>query len=88
MAEDAVKRKILDVLKRGFFSGQDDAVDVSDGADGCVHVVVVSRKFDGRRSRERHQLLWSELEKGLSEDEMGAISLSVARSPEEIKAGF
>jgi len=88
MVDDVIKTKIHDVLKRGYFNGADDAVDVSDGTDGCVHVVVVSRKFDGHRSRERSELLWSELEKGLSEDELSAISLSIARSPEEIKAGF
>jgi acid stress-induced BolA-like protein IbaG/YrbA len=87
MVDEAVKTKIHDVLKRGYFNGPDDSVDVSDGSDGCIHVVVVSRKFDGHKSREKRQLLWSELEKGLSDDELSSISLSVARSPEEIKAG-
>jgi acid stress-induced BolA-like protein IbaG/YrbA len=87
MADNALKAKIYDVLKRGYFNGPDDSVYVSDGSDELIHVVVVSEKFDGHRSREKRELLWDELEKGLSEDELGHISLSIARSPEEIKAG-
>ena len=86
MADEALKTKIRDVLKQGYFNGPDDFVDISDGTDGLVHVVVVSRKFDGRRAREKNDLLWSELSQGLLPDEWGRISLSVARSPEEIKA--
>jgi hypothetical protein len=87
MADEALKTKIHDVLKCGYFNGPDDLVDVSDGSDGFVHVVVVSRKLDGRRSREKDDLLWSELSQALSPEEWGHISLSIARSPEEIKAG-
>jgi stress-induced morphogen len=86
MADEALKLKIRDVLKRGFFSDPDDLVDVSHGDGDCIHVVVVSRKFDGRRMRERSNLLWAQFWRGLTRDGWERISLSVARSPEEIKA--
>ena len=61
-------------------------MDVSDGWDGNIHVVVVSRKFDGRRMKEKQDLIWSELVKGLTPEEWGQVSLSVGVSPEELKA--
>ena len=53
MASQTLKDKIYDVLKRGYFSGPADLIDVSDGPSGDIHVVVVSRKLDGRRTRRR-----------------------------------
>lgn len=86
MAEDSLKQKIHDVLKQGYFKAPDDLVDVSDGSDGEIHVVVVSRKFDGRRLKEKNDLIWSELTRGLAPEEWGRVSLSVGASPEEVKA--
>lgn len=87
MADDQLKAKIRDVLKNGYFSDVDDLVDVSDGFNGDVDVVIVSRKFDGRRMKEKNDLIWSELTQHLSPDEWGKISLSIGASPEELKAG-
>lgn len=86
MADEFLKEKIRDVLKRGFFKDPDDLVDVSDGADENVHLVVVSRKFQGRRMKEKEDLIWSELIQNLSPNEWGKVTLSVGVSPEEIKA--
>jgi stress-induced morphogen len=86
MAEDALKAKIYDVLKEGFFKDSKDLVDVSDGPDDSIHIVIVSRKFDGRRMKEKDDLIWSELVQKLKPEEWGKISLSVGASPEEIKA--
>lgn len=88
MTNGDLKSKIHDVLRNGYFSGKDDLVDVSDGSEDCVHLVVVSRKFDGRRYQERKNLIWDELEKGLSPEEYEKITLSIGKSPEEIKAGI
>ena len=85
MASLALKTKIHDTLKQGYFNGSADFVDVSDGYDDLVHVVVVSRKFDGRRVKEKSELIWTELFKNLTEDEWGKVSLSVGASPDEIK---
>ena len=86
MADELLKNKVRDALRAGFFGDADDFVDVSDGADGHVHVVVVSRKLDGRRMKEKNDIIWDELEKRLSPDEWGLVSLTVGVSPEEVKA--
>jgi stress-induced morphogen len=86
MADDQLKSKIRDVLKAGYFHDTEDLVDVSNGPDDSIHVVVVSRKFDGRRLREKNDLIWSELSQRLAPEEWGRVSLSIGVSPEEIKA--
>jgi hypothetical protein len=86
MADDQLKRKIRDVLKNGYFRDLDDLVDVSDGPDDSIHLVIVSRKFDRQRMKEKDDLIWSDLVRGLSPEEWGKVSLSVGASPEEIKA--
>ena len=86
MAEVQLKEKIYDALKGNYFNGPDDLVDVSDGPDDAVHVVIVSRKFDGRRVKERDEFIWSILVKNLTPEEWGKVSLSIGASPEEIKA--
>jgi stress-induced morphogen len=86
MANSPLKKKVYDVLKTGCFSGSDDAVDVSDGPEDSIHLVIVSRKFDGKRLKERNDLIWSQLMQHLATDEWGKVSLSIGASPEDIKA--
>ncbi len=86
MADIQLKQKIRDVLRGVYFKDPEDLVDVSDGPDDSIHVVIVSRKFDGRRMKEKNDLIWSVLSQNLAPDEWGKISLSVGASPEEIKA--
>ena len=86
MAEAQLKSKIHDELKSAYFKDASDLVDVSDGPDDSIHLVIVSRKFDGRRMKEKNDLIWSLLVKGLRPEEWGKISLSIGASPEEIKA--
>jgi acid stress-induced BolA-like protein IbaG/YrbA len=59
-------------------------VDVSDGYGANVHVVVVSRLFDGKSDRERADELWAMLEP-LTDDEKLRVSLIVPYSPAELK---
>lgn len=86
MADEQLKEKIYQVLARGYFNSRRDLVDVSDGSGDLIHLVVVSRKFDGHRMMERHNLIWSELTQKLVPEEWTQISLSVGASPEEVKA--
>jgi len=86
MADSKLKRKIRKVLKDTYFKDPQDLVDVSDGPEDSVHVVVVSRKFDGHRMKEKNDLIWSVLVQKLGPEEWGKVSLSVGTSPEEIKA--
>jgi stress-induced morphogen len=86
MADTQLKKKIRDALRGAYFKDPDDLVDVSDGPDDSIHVVIVSRKFDGRRMKEKNDLIWSVLVQDLRPEEWGKVSLSVGASPEEIKA--
>ena len=86
MADVQLKQKIRDSLKGDYFEDANDLVDVSDGPDDSIHVVIVSRKFDGHRMREKNDLIWSVLTRKLSPEEWGKVSLSIGASPEEIKA--
>jgi len=61
-------------------------VDVSDGPEDSVHLVVVSRKFDGQRTQERDDMVWSLLTTALSQNDWNKVSLLVGASPEDIKA--
>lgn len=87
MADMQLKQRVRDVLRKAYFNDADDLVDVSDGPDGdSIHVVIVSRKFDGKRMKEKNDLIWSVLSQNLRPEEWGKVSLSVGASPEEIKA--
>jgi len=86
MADEQLKKKVHDVLKTGYFTDTDDAVDVSDGPEDSLHLVIFSRKFDGKYLKEKNDLIWSELMQHLSKNEWGKVSLSIGVSPEEIKA--
>ena len=87
MADVQLKDKIRDTLRGSvYFNGPDDLIDVSDGPEDSVHIVIVSRQFDGRRMKEKNDLIWSVLVQNLAPEEWGKISLSVGASPEEIKA--
>jgi len=86
MANEQLKKKIHDVLKKGYFTDTDDAVDVSDGPEDSLHLVIFSRKFDGKYLKEKNDLIWSELMQHLAVNEWGRVSLSIGVSPEEIKA--
>jgi stress-induced morphogen len=86
MADSKLKRKIRKVLKDNYFKASQDLVDVSDGEEDDIHLVVVSRKFDGRRMKEKSDMIWSVLVEKLSPEEWGKITLTVGTTPEEIKA--
>lgn len=52
MNKTDLKQKIHHVLKNGYFHDAEDLVDISDGPEDSIHVVIVSRKFDGHRMKE------------------------------------
>ena len=85
MACEKLKQKIHDTLKSGYFSDSKDFVDVSDGAGDFIHVVVVSRKFNGHTMVDRSDIIWDGLLKHLSDEEWGHVSLLVGAIPEEVQ---
>jgi len=80
-ADAAYKRKVEAVFRAAFPSGY---VDVSEGYHGRLHVLVVSRDFDGLTEREKEARLWEVARQGLPEDTTG-ISLLIGYSPDELK---
>ncbi len=82
-ADPQLKNKIETILRAGF---PGETVDVSDGHGDNIHVIVVSRKFDGMREKEKQELLWSAIDKSdLSEAEKVMISLILPYSPGDLK---
>ena len=57
MANEQLKQKVYDALKQGYFNDPDDAVDVSDGPEDSIHLVIFSRKFNKRSMKEKHDLI-------------------------------
>ena len=80
-----LKQKIQNLLKTGYFNDTKDFVDVSDGAGDFIHVVVVSRKFNGHTMGSRSDIIWDELAKNLSQEEWGLVFLSIGMLPEEVQ---
>jgi stress-induced morphogen len=59
-------------------------VDVSKGYRRNVHVVVVSRAFDGMTEREKHDAVWDLARERFGKDTQ-RISILLAYSPDELK---
>jgi len=63
-----------------------DTVDLSDGYQNNIHVVVVSRRFDGMEEKAKQDLLWSVIDAtDLTDAEKHLISLVHPVSPAEVK---
>jgi len=63
-----------------------DTVDVSDGYDGNIHIIVVSRAFDKLSERARQATLWRIVENAdLTQEEKDLVTLLFGVSPGELK---
>lgn len=77
-------KKLLEKALRAEFSN--DTVDISDGFADNIHVLVVSRKFDGLSENEKQDWIWRMIESAeLNPAELRLISLVLPLSPAEIK---
>jgi acid stress-induced BolA-like protein IbaG/YrbA len=78
-----IKQILTDALRQRF---PHDTVDISDGYQEHIHVVVVSREFDEMSENEKQQVLWKIIDKtDLTVSEKDLISLIYPVSPAEIK---
>jgi len=75
--KDKVKQTFEKAIPRAF-------VDISDGYRDNVHVVIVSRPFDGMTEREKDDYLWSIARPALL-TEAERISLLLGYSPDQLK---
>jgi hypothetical protein len=77
-------KRILEAAFRDEFP--EDTVDISDGYKDNIHVLVVSRQFDGMQEQAKQDRLWGIIDgTGLTEAEKTLISLVMPLSPAEIK---
>ena len=80
---EEVKQALEVALRKEF---PDDTVDISDGYQDNIHVLVVSRRFDPLSEQEKQDLLWGIIDAtDLTKDEKVLISLVLPYSPSEIK---
>lgn len=78
-----LKTKIEQILQQAF---PGETVDVSDGYQENVHIVVVSRKFTGLSEKEKQEMLWGVIDNSdLADAEKLSISLLVPYSPRDLK---
>ncbi len=83
-ADAQIKKKIEELLCKEF--NENSTVDVSDGYQDNIHIVVVSRKFSGKSENEKQDILWSVIETSdLSDLDKNKISLIITYSQEELK---
>lgn len=78
-----MKPKLENALRAKF---PHDTIDITDGYKGNIHVLVVSRQFDGKGDYERQSMLHEIIDNaGLTKVQIGKISLLLAMSPSELK---
>jgi hypothetical protein len=82
-SRDEIKRILEEALRKEFPT---DTVDISDGYEENIHVLVVSRRFDKMDERTKLDLLWPVIDRtDLNDDEKSLVSLVMPASPAEIK---
>ena len=82
-SREQIKKVVRAAFRRRF---PEDTVDISDGYQDNIHVLVVSREFDEMHERQKQDLMWRVIDgTDLSDDEKGLISLVYPVSPAEIK---
>jgi acid stress-induced BolA-like protein IbaG/YrbA len=82
-SREEIKQIVTERLRREF---PHDTVDVTDGYQQNIHVIVVSRRFDEMRERDKQDLLWGLIDDtDLATEEKGLISLLLPASPEALR---
>ncbi len=77
-------KAILEAAFRKVFPN--DTVDISDGYQDNIHVLVVSRRFDAMTEKDKQDALWQIIdETDLTDAEKTSISLVMPVSPAEVK---
>ncbi|HNQ24565.1 MAG TPA: hypothetical protein PKK06_15895 [Phycisphaerae bacterium] len=78
-----IKKTLAVALRRAF---PHDTVDISDGYQSNIHVLVVSRAFDALEEQQKQEYLWKLIDAtNLSEEEKQLISLVLPLSPDDVK---
>ena len=81
------KPKIKATLEQAFRNVfPNDTVDISDGYQNNIHVLIVSRRFDVMSEKNKQDALWPIIDgTDLTDAEKASISLVMPVSPAEVK---
>ena len=80
---EEVKRLLAQAFRQKF---PNDTVDVSDGYQDNIHVLVVSRSFDSLTEKQKQEMLWNVIDStDLTDTEKQLISLVYPVSVAELK---
>ena len=81
------RNEIITILENAFrLQFPNDTVDLSDGYQDNIHVLVVSRRFDDMPEKDKQDVLWNVIDSTkLTDDEKALISLVYPVSPAEVK---
>jgi hypothetical protein len=80
---DEIKQALEASFRKEF---PQDTVDISNGWADNIHLLVVSRKFDGMPESIRQDLMWTLVKRaGLDDEETRLVSLALTFSPGELK---
>lgn len=81
------RSEIKAVLEQAFRAEfPNDTVDISDGYQNNIHVLVVSRRFDAMAEKDKQDALWRIIDgTDLTDAEKVTISLVMPVSPAEVK---
>ena len=78
-----IKTVLEDAFRKEF---PNDTVDMSDGYQNNIHVLVVSRRFDAMSEKNKQDVLWGVIDAtDLTDAEKVLISLVYPVSPAEVK---
>lgn len=78
-----IKTVLEDAFRKEF---PKDTVDLSDGYQNNIHVLVVSRRFDGMSEKDKQDVLWGVIDAtDLTDAEKVLMSLVHPVSPAEVK---
>ena len=87
VADMRTRDQVKSVIERAFRERfPTDTVDISDGYQGNIHLLVVSRQFDDLSEPDKQDFMWQVIDgTDLTDDEKALISLVMPLSPSEIK---
>ena len=83
-ADPKLMAKIREALTNSF---PDANLNVGPGYFDNIHIIVTSRKFEGKSNVERQEIVWSAVDSiGLDDAEKAHISMILPQTPEEFAA--
>src|SRR5438105_1677095 len=77
---EATAQRVVDALREHFPT---DTIDTRPGFQGRVHLILVSRRFNGLTERQKQDLIWEILKATLGDD-LPAVSMAIVYGTDEL----